>query len=515
MTDLVEAIETGFDAYYRDVLSATPTFQDAVVLKMETSTRKFVLDEQRRVISRLSDIIERVQGRRGQRTGAREQQLAVSAANDAALARLRQIYDGPGELARQGPRHDNDCINIADIDLLPTHAELMCQQPIFLPSNIPSAPHHLAAGSMERQLDIVFRLLRENSVGPIRSAVQSLLLDLRGPQATKLQAFLQAGGGRWRSADASNAVDLNVYGDVRFNAIAVLQNELIVEIGVKAPRGAGSGREVNKKLGRGGLVGLPLRQVQSSGAEELRVFLGEVCEDASWSGGRGSVKVAFHDVAVFTDAMDRGAGSSSPMYFFEVPGMLLGTLLPFLKSLQHIEPSSIPFGQYIASSTDATSPLPAMEPPRFARSPAFSYDLSSFLKPGSLEDGLRMVATNATSVEHARSALKAHSAFDSSQAEAFIDCMCREVAMIQGYVAARLQRPHVTDALGARRFADLRGRGRAGKLGARVNAPTGRADRHIRATGSGSSWCRCFWSRTSSPSLCAFRALSLPSPTCS
>ena len=70
-------------------------------------------------------------------------------------------YDGPGELSSQGLRHDNDFIDIQDIRIAPTRQELISRVPPFLPFITYDAPHHLPKGSMERLLDIQFRLLRE------------------------------------------------------------------------------------------------------------------------------------------------------------------------------------------------------------------------------------------------------------------------------------------------------------------------------------------------------------------
>ena len=76
--------------------------------------------------------------------------------------RLEQTYDPPGHLRPEGPRHDNDFMNIAEIRICPTSEELTCQLPPYLPVTVPGAPHHLPAGSMERHLDTQFRLLRED-----------------------------------------------------------------------------------------------------------------------------------------------------------------------------------------------------------------------------------------------------------------------------------------------------------------------------------------------------------------
>lgn len=77
------------------------------------------------------------------------------------LDNLRILYVGPGTERPEGPRHDNDFVNIQDIAIAPTHEELTTLEPPYLPYNIPNAPHSFPNGSMQRLLDINFRLLRE------------------------------------------------------------------------------------------------------------------------------------------------------------------------------------------------------------------------------------------------------------------------------------------------------------------------------------------------------------------
>ena len=69
--------------------------------------------------------------------------------------------EGPGDERREGPRHDNDFVEIAQIQIAPTNGELVCRIPPYLPYNVPNAPHTYAADSIQRLLDIQFRLLRE------------------------------------------------------------------------------------------------------------------------------------------------------------------------------------------------------------------------------------------------------------------------------------------------------------------------------------------------------------------
>ncbi|KAL9633009.1 MAG: hypothetical protein Q9164_004954 [Protoblastenia rupestris] len=116
----------------------------------------------------------------GSRSLARvRQRLGVGAAMPLSGDRLpeqknhRPVFelggDLPGALSELGPRHDNDHANIFDIKILPTTDEIQSPRLEYLPSSDPTKQHLPGlAGLLDRQ----FRLLREDTVGQFRDAVQ-------------------------------------------------------------------------------------------------------------------------------------------------------------------------------------------------------------------------------------------------------------------------------------------------------------------------------------------------------
>jgi hypothetical protein len=84
--------------------------------------------------------------------------------------------DGPGRLSWAGPRHDNDHIDIAHIQIMPTRAEIKSARPEYLPVRDPKEWHmHGVEGLLDRH----FRLVREDTVGQLRDAVRFELQKLR------------------------------------------------------------------------------------------------------------------------------------------------------------------------------------------------------------------------------------------------------------------------------------------------------------------------------------------------
>ena len=161
LNELVEHLTEWFSIWKTGVLSNPPTFQDPVTSNSETCG--LTVKTLGETIERLGAII----GREHQATESRRvitNKVVLSDAEraQALLMRLEHTYDPPGHSRLEGPRHDNDFANIAQIRICPTSDELMCQTAPYLPVTVPGVPHHLPAGSMERHLDTQFRLLRED-----------------------------------------------------------------------------------------------------------------------------------------------------------------------------------------------------------------------------------------------------------------------------------------------------------------------------------------------------------------
>ncbi|KAL8921443.1 MAG: hypothetical protein Q9172_004035 [Xanthocarpia lactea] len=93
--------------------------------------------------------------------------ISKHSATRTATFKLR--IDLPGGLSIDGPRHDNDHEDIADIQILPTADEIQCSRVEYLPSSDPSNNHLIGLpGLLDRQ----FRLLREDAIGGLRDAVR-------------------------------------------------------------------------------------------------------------------------------------------------------------------------------------------------------------------------------------------------------------------------------------------------------------------------------------------------------
>ena len=145
-------------------ISAVPAIFDDPFKDVSAEARDHVIHHLKGKVIRMITIVDREQGkldRASQKTSSASLLRGSNLSNEGIIAALRTTYDGPGTDRPEGPRHDNDHLEIDQIRIAPTHEELISRIPPFLPSNFYGAPHPLPPDSMQRLLDIQFRLLRE------------------------------------------------------------------------------------------------------------------------------------------------------------------------------------------------------------------------------------------------------------------------------------------------------------------------------------------------------------------
>ncbi|KAE8212946.1 hypothetical protein CF327_g3464 [Tilletia walkeri] len=145
-----------------------------------------------------------------------------------------------------------------------------------------------------------------------------------------------------------------------------------------------------------------------------------------------AVKIEFFDKRAIHLAISP-TSSTTLQLLVEVRGVLYESVAPFLRNLQETAPGQLSFAELLTlPSSMPTSPM-MVQPPSYAQSPAFSYNLSGLLREDSprSSEGLYMTIDE-EGRDNARAALKEHGIVDSTQADAVVDALSREVAIIQG-----------------------------------------------------------------------------------
>ncbi|OAX35178.1 hypothetical protein K503DRAFT_858768 [Rhizopogon vinicolor AM-OR11-026] len=269
-------------------ISANPPSFDSALKTLQPSVRDLLVQTLSEKINKLVSIVEREQGKE-QRSDSQKQRATHAVSNEGLLAALESSYEGPGALRELGPRHDNDFEDISDIRIAPTHGELMSRVPPFLPVNFFGAPHPAPPGSMQRLLDIQFRLLREELTAPLRKAVQLIHDDMTAPQhkKTKLAELLKNRGGKYRGqADMQDSLMFNVYTGVQFRSLVPDWKGISSSIIIDTPPGRARSNNPaarasfwegmsGKRLIQGGLIAL----IWQSG-KDVAVHLGVIANNA-------------------------------------------------------------------------------------------------------------------------------------------------------------------------------------------------------------------------------------------
>ncbi len=259
---------------------------------------------------------------------------------------------------------------------------------------------------------------------------------------TLLEKLLSSKGGSYKTSGV-NSVFFQLYTGARFAPLRAERRNFTAGLMLDSPPGAprdqnGKKRaeywEHSKRLQQGSLVALALI---SPG--RFQVFLGtivsngaDIAESAKAKEDTIQLRISFFDAEIELMALRRQPISVDKTTFAVLIDnkIMFEALNPFLRTLKDVEPTSVPFSDFISYSGNLAF-LP-VGPPRYTRVPLFKYNLQCLARPG--ENISSVDVNNATSVAIARQQLMRSSELDPSQVDAVIGTLTREVSLIQGYV---------------------------------------------------------------------------------
>ncbi|KAG6850946.1 hypothetical protein H0H93_005815 [Arthromyces matolae] len=452
----VRKLDAWLDLWIAGISASPPDFDDPFKQAIDTA-RAHITSYLKSKVERLMRIVDREQAKI-ERVTARTKSIShvpvATHLDESTLSALRILYDGPAEHSSLGvPRHDNDFVYIEDIRIAPTHKELICITDPFLPANLHGAPHPLPDETMQRLVDIQFRLLREELIAPLRTSVQLvrkdfLALTKNAKAKNQVNDLLKAHGGRYRGhIDAQESVMFNVYTGVEFLSLVPDRRGLSVRFSFDAPAGRARSTQSRarrafwegmsgKRMMQGGLIALVWKQ-----GIQVDVHLGivasstkELTDSAQDSKDRVSARVVFFDseieIRILNVIKNRHLHNDKTVILVESP-VMFEAIRPFLDTLQLVEPETIPFGQYLVHRPFGHFSTSVVLPPLYARAPGFAYQLAPLFSPEAGIDDLKLYVNDPESIAHARHELR-RSRLDASQAEAVVDALTREIALIQG-----------------------------------------------------------------------------------
>ncbi|KIP03942.1 hypothetical protein PHLGIDRAFT_76808 [Phlebiopsis gigantea 11061_1 CR5-6] len=454
LIDFVHDYSEWFETWATAVKASPPQFQDTIT-GADADTRRLIIDQLHEEVDRLVTIVDR-DSNHANKAIRKTAPLGMTPEQrrQARIMQLMYTYDPPGDLRDDGRRHDNDFEDISDIRIAPTHDELLSPVAPYLPVFMPDAPHHLPENSMERHLDIQFRLLREELIAPLRIAVVTIDNDINTMRQgagkpkkkrgalTKLEEVLAKGGGAYKTS-GFDSVFFRVYANAAFMPVKAERRDLTVGLELDAPPSGGARDKDAKKreaywehsrlLQSGSLVALVIlfnNNLQHVYLGTITSFGKDIAESSKADKDRIQVRLKFFDPEVELMAMRRQEVHGRTMFLVDNDVMYEASR-PFLERLQTIEPTEIPFARYIAHG-GVLQDVQVL-PPRYATAPQFRFKLSSLAKKGVDKTLLRDLNVSLPgAIQLARTQLQQYSELDASQVDAVINTMTREVSLIQG-----------------------------------------------------------------------------------
>lgn len=381
-----------------------------------------------------------------------------SAGNDEEIRAF--LDERPGDLRLSGPRHDNDHADFREIMPIPTHQELVAISKPYLPSQ--SGPLAAVSSSwindgIESHLDTHYRLLREDMVAPIRSAVQCFLLrnvlgDIRNHQYRlrfKTPPYSDGTCFIFRNAFVKNIKISHKYGvyfNISFNQVdrrrfpEVLQPTSLVCLTF----GTRKRNEDDGELDNSNPLRIPV--ASSSSTQTAKLVLAIVVPlDSNKSGSipnicnsLGIKAVSVEGFEELVSRINRTRENDQPSnienVMLTVHGHVVAGTAAVLENLKKLQTQDISWLRRVLTkdtveSTEKTEHFPAY------MDCSTAYDLSFLAKPKEDEACKALQQINLVPVETFLSTLKGlrdHIILDDSQIDAFVAALTQDVALIQG-----------------------------------------------------------------------------------
>ena len=336
----------------------------------------------------------------------------------------------PMDMQIPGGRHDNDLAEISEIQILPTHGEIISGSSEYLPSTNFLQPHFLA-DPLERYIDSTFRLLRHDIFVSVKDVLRDLL------QQNDLTQNLYLPG---KDSGA------HLYLGAQFQQIFISErNELEATVSFFAPpqlRKKSSNEQCrwwkdSNRLEEGSLVCF----LTSQGAHRRLIFLEITMKNASQDRTHQNKSSLVSDrfppsiTVKLAACLQRELIFLGQLYCEKFTGILVdfhglipATFFPILKNLQRIQrEGELALRKWILPGRrdHDDSHIP---PPAYARKPGFVFPLTSITNVGA--ENVALDPSSPESIDLLK--LQAQTGLDHGQCQGLIAALTREYALIQG-----------------------------------------------------------------------------------
>ncbi|KAJ5422986.1 hypothetical protein N7445_011094 [Penicillium cf. griseofulvum] len=358
--------------------------------------------------------------------------LVTSRVHEGDSQKTRPVLSSfPMDIQIPGGRHDNDLAEISQIQILPTHGEIVNGNAEYLPSTNFLQPHFLA-DPLQRYIDSTFRLLRHDIFGSAKDVLRDLLQqdDLtRNPYLSGKDngAHLYLG-----------AQVQHIFINERNELEATVSFSTPPQLRKKTSKEQCKWWEDSSRLEEGSLICF----LASQGTHRRHIFLEVTVKNASKDKSHQDKRSLVSDRYPPSITVKLAACLRQDLIFLgqlyserltgilvEFHGLIPATFVPILENIQQIQrEGDLAFRTWVLPGHKGAKDGHNIPPPAYARKPGFMFPLTSItnLTAGNVA----LDPSIPESVDTLK--LQTQTGLDYGQCQGLIAALTREYALIQG-----------------------------------------------------------------------------------
>ncbi|KAJ4410034.1 hypothetical protein N0V85_004010 [Neurospora sp. IMI 360204] len=343
----------------------------------------------------------------------------------------------PMDVHVPGGSHDNDNADISKIQILPTHGEIISKHPEYLPTTDFSQAHFLQ-DPVRRHIDTAFRLLRHDTFGPLKDALNRFLADDDKPTSNSHQLM----DNNIRAHVYDRAQIQRVFVRPRTGLEAILSFATPHQLRNSSPADRRRWWQESSRLEPGALA---CYVSHDEGKKRSLFFIvtHKSTEERNDDPQKSTLVSKHSDptvtVKLATESQEclalliRLHTSKHSGVLVDLPGIIPDTFVPVLTNLQRImTDGELPFSQWILPAHGSLGERPqqlTIPPPAYARKKGFVFKLDSIT---SEKSGPLRLNPSTSHEDINLDKFEKSTGLNRSQCRALITALTREYALIQG-----------------------------------------------------------------------------------
>lgn len=337
----------------------------------------------------------------------------------------------PMDMQIPGGRHDNDLAEISQIQILPTHGEIMSGDSEYLPSTNFLQPHFLA-DPLQRYIDSTFRLLRHDVFGSAKDVLRDLLQQDDLTRSPYLSGK-DSGAHLYLGAQVQH-----IFINERNEFEATVSFSTPPQLRKKSSKEQCKWWQDSSRLEEGSLVCF----LTSQGTHRRLIFLEVTVKNASKDRAHQNKSSLASDRFPPSITVKLAACLQEELIFLvqvysekltgilvEFHGLIPATFVPILENLQRIQrEGDLAFRKWVLPGHRGEEDGHSIPPPAYARKQGFIFPLTSITNHTA--DNAALDPSTPESIDTLK--LQTQTGLDYGQCQGLIAALTREYALIQG-----------------------------------------------------------------------------------